>query len=669
MIEWAITSSVLILVVLVLRRLLRGKISLGLQYGLWALVLLRLLLPISFGATAVSVLNLVDQAPIQTDSPAPGHWGDEELALSLAEPGLGSAVSGGQAQNQAPGQAEGAAGLGTGRPVPLKKVLLGVWAAGAATLGAWLLWVNLRFAGQLRRSRRLLAADCPLPVYLSGAARTPCLFGLIHPAIYLTEEAAADERILRHSLAHELTHFAHKDHLWAVLRGICLALHWYNPLVWAAAGLSRQDGELCCDEATVKRLGEKERAAYGRTLLAVTCRGYGTSLLAATHMTGGKKGVQERIWFLTRRPGTAFCSWVGVILVMTLAAGCTFTNSRSSAPQEEGIQGGEEENLVWVDGIRLSGLAPEEERTASGEITIATGESEYPYSLTCSRPEVTVELGLRGKDGTEYTQTVTGGSASGSFRDLPAGTYQLFVSNGGTLSELPNDPENPEDYLLDGVVNLYQADKTSFGTSSGTGFALGYPGASMELNPISWTFSRADIPLLEDALQGSGYLALYMDQDLTLRVTSDHVIEISRDGGLTWKAETCETIDGEDFSVWLLENEPMPNFSLEDLRERLKNGAEVRRMVLAQGKEIYFVLDKEGAFLELVQEEKIQALLLDGQRLVCTSTGCRPYQFSKSMFESFQGLLQACKVINGSETEQEWAGIMAHLEEYGAQFS
>ena len=103
MIELAITSSVLILVVLVLRRLLRGKISLRLQYGLWALVLLRLLLPISFGATAVSVLNLVDQAPIQTDSPAPGPGGAEERVLSLAEPGLGSAVSGGQAQNQAPG--------------------------------------------------------------------------------------------------------------------------------------------------------------------------------------------------------------------------------------------------------------------------------------------------------------------------------------------------------------------------------------------------------------------------------------------------------------------------------------------------------------------------------------------------------------------------------------
>ena len=60
MIEWAITSSVLILVVLTLRRLLMGKISLRLQYGLWALVLVRLLVPVSVGGTAVSILNAVE---------------------------------------------------------------------------------------------------------------------------------------------------------------------------------------------------------------------------------------------------------------------------------------------------------------------------------------------------------------------------------------------------------------------------------------------------------------------------------------------------------------------------------------------------------------------------------------------------------------------------------
>ena len=64
MIEWAAASSVLILVVLVLRRRLMGNISLRLQYGLWALVLLRLLVPVSFGGTAISVLNLVERADI-----------------------------------------------------------------------------------------------------------------------------------------------------------------------------------------------------------------------------------------------------------------------------------------------------------------------------------------------------------------------------------------------------------------------------------------------------------------------------------------------------------------------------------------------------------------------------------------------------------------------------
>lgn len=46
MTEWIVTSSVLIVVVVALRYLLRGRISLRLQYALWGVVLLRLLLPV-----------------------------------------------------------------------------------------------------------------------------------------------------------------------------------------------------------------------------------------------------------------------------------------------------------------------------------------------------------------------------------------------------------------------------------------------------------------------------------------------------------------------------------------------------------------------------------------------------------------------------------------------
>ena len=44
--EWILSSSLLIAAVLALRFALRGRISLRLQYGLWAVVLVRLLLPV-----------------------------------------------------------------------------------------------------------------------------------------------------------------------------------------------------------------------------------------------------------------------------------------------------------------------------------------------------------------------------------------------------------------------------------------------------------------------------------------------------------------------------------------------------------------------------------------------------------------------------------------------
>lgn len=116
---------------------------------------------------------------------------------------------------------------------------------------------------------------------------TPCLFGLFHPAIYVTPEALKEPAILKHVIAHETVHFHHGDHCWAILRGLCTALHWYNPLVWWAAILSRQDGETACDADTIRYLGEAERAAYGRTLIDMTCQKPTNPLVTATTMTGG----------------------------------------------------------------------------------------------------------------------------------------------------------------------------------------------------------------------------------------------------------------------------------------------------------------------------------------------------------------------------------------------
>lgn len=351
MTEWAITSSVLIAAVFILRLCLKGRISLRLQYGLWALVLVRLLLPISLGHTPVSVLNAVEAAPLNQVVTFVGDGPD--LAVVEPDPALPSEQQQKQyEQNVQQWQEEMEK---SGILVRQSHVLLLVWGVGVVAVALWLAGVNLHFARILRRSRcPLTVEDFPLPVYVSQATSTPCLFGLIHPCIYVTPITASDPTLLRHTLAHELTHYRHRDHLWSFLRGLCLALHWYNPLVWLAAVVSSRDGELCCDEATVARLGEEERAAYGRTLLTVTCQGRGNLLLTATSMTGRGQDIKERILLLAKRPKTAVATLAAVVLVSAVVAGCTFTgpnptNAPAPAPSENTTQPLTQEELDWYD--------------------------------------------------------------------------------------------------------------------------------------------------------------------------------------------------------------------------------------------------------------------------------------------------------------------------------
>ena len=66
MIEWILSSSVLILVVILIRQFFRKKLRPWIRYSLWTLVLVRLLIPFSIGSSSVStgaIVEEVKQAP------------------------------------------------------------------------------------------------------------------------------------------------------------------------------------------------------------------------------------------------------------------------------------------------------------------------------------------------------------------------------------------------------------------------------------------------------------------------------------------------------------------------------------------------------------------------------------------------------------------------------
>lgn len=423
MLEWIASSCALILAVLLLRRLLRGRIGPGLQYALWLLVLVRLLLPVSFGAARVSVQNLVRDADERAASQVVTYVNQTapDPVPSEPAPAQSATAQPQYTQSAAAPQPQPEAQLTeTARPVMLSDILRCAWYAGMAAMALWLIATNLAFRARLaKRARRIEYPGCKLPLYITEAVETPCLFGVLRPAIYLTPEAASEPVTLAHSVEHELTHYRHGDHIWALLRCLCLVLHWYNPLVWLAAALSRRDAELACDEATIRRLGEAERAAYGRTLIRISCERRATLLRTATTMNCGKSGLRERIALIANRPKTAAYALVILILAAVAVTGCTFTGAQAGEPDLEGFIA-ENSGLTAGEGQYLAAsydLLSEEDGTYYVNCCITVFELAEDRTLTMVDNVLTpMSLTLR-RSGGDWTQETFWMPEDGDYND------------------------------------------------------------------------------------------------------------------------------------------------------------------------------------------------------------------------------------------------------------
>lgn len=518
MVEWIVSSTVLTGLVLVLRRILKGKISLRLQYALWALVLLRLLLPWSVGATQLSLENLTEMAAETTTAKAVAVLADWELPRMSYQQAYAAVeqeyAARGMDLASLPSEAREIAEYEIQAQMAgdwsLRDLCLVLWLCGVAAVAAALCVSNLRFSRMLRRTRtRLDRPDSPLPVYLSPAVETPCLFGLFHPAVYVTEEAAADQAAMRFVLAHELTHFRHGDHLWSLLRGAALALHWYNPLVWRAAILSRRDAELACDEATIRQLGEPARAAYGRTLIALSCQTRSTLLRAATTMTDSKDSLRERITLLVKRPKTTVAALTAVILLAAAAAGCAFTGGEPSVQEApwEWAQSVESTQLTAdltdrdadrlaeiLQGLRKTDFSPNTVFPVDGQrLTIHCDGALYTFTWGSTAGVVTLSL-----DGADWD--IASPALYAFFTDLTPAQPEAQQEAEPDVTAVSAPASTPSAY----VERLFSGDGTTITLYTSDGAAKSYafdPLAgrlAVLLDSYAWTALEQTAPTSDD---------------------------------------------------------------------------------------------------------------------------------------------------------------------------
>lgn len=380
--EWMLESSLLILLILGIRKIFMGRIRYTAIYALWLVVFLRFLVPVNFIATPFSVENLVsEQVPSwsgkgqleQQDTSSYSVVSVKKMETSLreqTEPEIQSAVQEGNTRLDE--QSGAYRPVVSGGQKPKEEAASGwwdhlgiIWFAVSGILFLWFILSNMNLMRRMKTSRILYGRRDGLPIYLVSEIQNPCLYGLFRPAIYLPktlvkgeEERQADKEEVGQMITHEYVHYRHGDHIWSMLRILLVSLYWFHPFLWLAVFLSKKDAELACDESVISRLGERKRFAYGEMLVRMAAEArWGEFRYSLMPMSRKGKEMEKRIRAIGNR--RKYPKWLVIPLVMVVFLTVGLTCSSGVGPSAK-VQNREEavaENAKSMSGSLLFGMS------------------------------------------------------------------------------------------------------------------------------------------------------------------------------------------------------------------------------------------------------------------------------------------------------------------------
>ncbi len=269
-------AGLIALAVMAVRLVLRKKASRRALCMLWALVALRLLLPVSL--TVESPVSLqAEEAPVSR-----AYHAMQEARTSVPEEAA-----------PAPAESSGAAAAvvptePAAEPVTLRtfvRWLPWIWVIGMGCMAAYMLLSFIWMRLTLRRAEHIRDN-----VYRCTQWSTPFVLGIIAPCIYVPESVSEED--LPQVLAHERCHIRRWDHVVKPFAFLLLAVNWFNPVLWAAYVLLGRDMENACDEMALKNADTAQRAAYSRALVSCAAQ---PKMAAVCPLAFGEVAVKERV--------------------------------------------------------------------------------------------------------------------------------------------------------------------------------------------------------------------------------------------------------------------------------------------------------------------------------------------------------------------------------------
>ena len=304
----SIAASWLILAVVLLQFVMK-KAPKWIAVLLWGIVAVRLVVPFSFE----SALSLIPSAEtfnahnIQYETPA----------ISSGIPAVNNAVNPVLGETFAPNPAASV------NPLYVWTFIVSViWLIGIVVM---LLYAVITYV-QVHRS---VAERAPYEgnIFLCDQVKSPFILGLVRPKIYLP--SSMDAMAMEPVIAHEKAHLARHDHWWKPMGFLILAVHWFNPLCWAAYVLLCRDIEIACDERTIRKMDLDGKKHYSTALLECSTQ---RRLVAICPLAFGEVGVKERVKNVLNYKKPAFWVIAAAVVACAVVTVCFATNPVTEEP-------------------------------------------------------------------------------------------------------------------------------------------------------------------------------------------------------------------------------------------------------------------------------------------------------------------------------------------------
>jgi beta-lactamase regulating signal transducer with metallopeptidase domain len=274
----SLTASMVILFVL-LARLVLKRAPKVFSYLLWAVVLFRLLCPVTL-TSSISLLGFLEVPVTQTstvDSVQANIVHTEAPTTEVLVPDVSVGIHETPTQEKEQQSADPLV-------APLR-IATYIWLLGIVTLLVY-------SAISLLKLRRKLFSAILLRdnIYLADYITSPFVIGFFFPKIYIPSSLSDSEQ--EYILLHEQYHIRRLDHVIKLLAFVALCIHWFNPLVWLSFTLSGKDMEMSCDEAVIRKIGEGIRGDYTASLL---CLATGRQMFGVAPLAFGEGDTKGRI--------------------------------------------------------------------------------------------------------------------------------------------------------------------------------------------------------------------------------------------------------------------------------------------------------------------------------------------------------------------------------------